>query len=109
MFFLVCNLFSGLLAGQVHSGRRRGRVPQRRAGARLGVGVRRSPLRLHRRLRDHAARREGAWGAVSIQVCGALLSFYYVFFFGCDSIFLFREINDVRCIFVVIAIVYFLA
>lgn len=51
----------------VHGGRGRGRVPQRRAGARLRVGVRRTPVRLHRRLRDRAARRARAGRAVPVQ------------------------------------------
>ncbi|XP_052742780.1 uncharacterized protein LOC112051215 isoform X2 [Bicyclus anynana] len=53
---------------QVHSGRGRGRVPQRRAGSQLVVGVRRTPVRVHGRVRDHAARRARAGRTVPVQV-----------------------------------------
>lgn len=51
----------------VYGGSGSGGVPQRGTGSRLGVGVRRTPVRLHRRLRDHAAGRTGARRTVSFQ------------------------------------------
>lgn len=51
----------------VHCGRGSGCVPQRCSSSRIGMGVRGSSVRLHRGLRDIAARRTGTRGAVSIQ------------------------------------------
>lgn len=42
-------------------------VPQWGTGSRLGVGIRRTPIRLHRRLRDHTAGRTGTRRTVSFQ------------------------------------------
>lgn len=51
----------------VHSRRRGWGVSQWRAGARLRVGLRGTPLRLHRRLRDLAQGRTGARRTVPFQ------------------------------------------